>query len=175
MKASWSALLMISLSPKLCWGPQLATMPCRREICTNTCPVPRITVPIKASADSRTVNHHGSAALLCLQQSLSEYDVPIFHQRQKLSTEGFTQNTVILPDKERLHAVILSPCNGNNCPAEPEPELEGERQGLPTFRSSFGEWASYLLTFFVETVFVDSELYLWSVGTTRQIGLKVSI
>lgn len=62
-------------------------------------------------------------------------------------TEGFTQNTAILPDKERLHALILSPCNGNNYPAEPEPELEGERQRLPTFRSSFGEWASYLLTF----------------------------
>lgn len=29
--------------------------------------------------------------------------------------------------------------------------------------------------FFVEIVFVDSALYLWSVGTTRQTGLGVSI
>lgn len=116
------------------------------------------------SAHSRTVNHHGSAAVLCLQESLSEYDVPIFNQRQKFCTAGFTQNAAILLGKERLHGVTLSPSNRNNCPGEPQSEPEGEWQWLPIFRSQL-LWVG-LLCIYSYLFFCGNCIWGQSVGTT---------
>lgn len=158
MKASWSSLLIISLSPKLCWGTQLATMPCQREIRTNKCPVSRITVLIKGICRLQNCK----PPRVCSSALPPAEPVKIYCAHLSSMSEAFHRRVhteYCHPSRQgkvaRCHS--LSPCNGNNCPAEPEPELEGERQGLPTFRSSFGEWASYLLIFLWK-------LYLWSVN-----------